>query len=67
MILKKASFFTLCLLFVTQLTSFAQEKHYFQTDFSIEEFQERRSKIFEAIGNNSIALIQGAADRKSVV
>ena len=61
MILKKASFFTLCLLFVTQLTSFAQEKHYFQTDFSIEEFQERRSKIFEAIGNNSIALIQGAA------
>ena len=61
MILKKASFFTLCLLFVTQLTSFAQEKQYFQTDFSIEEFQERRSKIFEAIGNNSIALIQGAA------
>ena len=61
MIFKKASFFTLCLLFVTQLTSFAQEKHYFQTDFSIEEFQERRSKIFEAIGNNSIALIQGAA------
>jgi len=61
MILKKASFFTLCLLFVAQLTSFAQEKHYFQTDFSIEEFQERRSKIFEAIGNNSIALIQGAA------
>ena len=61
MILKKASFFTVCLLFATQLTSFAQEKHYYQTDFSIVDFQERRSQIFEAIGNNSIALIQGAA------
>ena len=61
MILRKASFFTACLLFVTQLTSFAQEKHYYQTDFSIVDFQERRSQIFEAIGNNSIALIQGAA------
>ena len=61
MVLKRASFFTACLLFVTQLTSFAQEKHYYQTDFSIVDFQERRSQIFEAIGNNSIALIQGAA------
>ena len=61
MILKRASFFTACLLFVTQLTSFAQEKNYHQTDFSIVDFQERRSQIFEAIGNNSIALIQGAA------
>ena len=61
MILKRASFFTACLLFVTQLTSFAQEKYYYQTDFSIVDFQERRSQIFEVIGNNSIALIQGAA------
>jgi len=61
MILKRASFFTVCLLFVTQLTSFAQEKYYYQTDFSIVDFQERRSQIFEVIGNNSIALIQGAA------
>ena len=61
MILRKASFFTVCLLFVMQLTSFAQEKHYYQTDFSIVDFQERRSQLFEAIGNNSIALIQGAA------
>ena len=61
MILKRASFFTACLLFATQLTSFAQEKHYHQTDFSIVDFQERRSQIFEVIGNNSIALIQGAA------
>ena len=61
MIFRKASFFTVCLLFVMQSTSFAQEQHYYQTDFSIVDFQERRSQIFEAIGNNSIALIQGAA------
>ena len=64
MILKRASFFTVCILFLMQLTSFAQEKHYYQTDFSILDFQERRSQIFEAIGNNSIALIQGAASIK---
>ena len=64
MIFRKASFFTVCLLFLMQSTSFAQEQHYYQTDFSIVDFQERRSQIFEAIGNNSIALIQGAASIK---
>ena len=64
MIFRKASFFTVCLLFVMQSTSFAQEQHYYQTDFSIVDFQERRSQIFKAIGNNSIALIQGAASIK---
>ncbi len=39
-----------------------QEKHYYQTDFSKEEFKERRSRIFKEIGNNAIALIQGARD-----
>ena len=61
MILNKASFLFLGLLLSIQQVCTAQEKHYYQTDFSIEDFQERRSKIFEAIGNNSIALIQGAA------
>ena len=37
----------------------AQEKHYYQNDFPAEEFQARRAKIFNAIGNNAIALIQG--------
>lgn len=60
MILKKTSFLTVFLLIVIQLTSLGQEKHYYQTDFSIADFQERRSQIFDAIGNNSIALIQGA-------
>ena len=40
---------------------YSQEKHYYQTDFTIGEFQARRSKIFNEIGTNSIALIQGGA------
>jgi Xaa-Pro aminopeptidase len=39
----------------------AQEKHHYQTNFSKEEFAERRSKIFEAIGTSGIALIQGSS------
>lgn len=38
-----------------------QDIHHYQTDFSKEEFTQRRSKIFDAIGNNSVALIQGAS------
>jgi Xaa-Pro aminopeptidase len=49
----------LLVLFLAAVT--AQEKHHYQTDFPKEEFAERRSKIFEAIGNNGIALIQGAS------
>ena len=41
--------------------SFAQDKHHYQTDFSKEEFGQRREKIMETIGNNAIALVQGAA------
>ena len=40
---------------------YSQEKHYYQTDFTISEFEARRSKIFKEIGDNSIALIQGGA------
>ncbi|NNE99348.1 MAG: M24 family metallopeptidase [Pyrinomonadaceae bacterium] len=40
----------------------AQEKHYYQTDFSKEEFQNRRARIFDKIGNKAIALVQGARD-----
>jgi len=38
----------------------AQEKHYYQTDFTKEEFGARRAKIFDAIGNKAIAIVQGA-------
>lgn len=38
-----------------------QEKHYFQTDFSVDEFTARRAKVFDKIGQDAIALIQGAS------
>lgn len=46
----------LCLFF----PALAQEKNYHKTDFSKEEFAARRAKIFEAIGNQSIAVVQGS-------
>jgi Xaa-Pro aminopeptidase len=48
------------LLLTTSVCIFAQDKHYYQTDFSKEEFAERKAKIFENIGSNAIAVIQGA-------
>ncbi len=38
----------------------AQDNHHYQTDFSIDNFTERRTKVFNAIGNEAIALVQGA-------
>lgn len=38
----------------------AQDKHYYQTDFSKDEFAARRVKLFEKIGKNAIAVVQGA-------
>jgi Xaa-Pro aminopeptidase len=48
------------LLLISSCCVFAQEKHYYQTDFSKEDFAERRAKIFEKIGKNAVAVIQGA-------
>ncbi|WP_169301340.1 M24 family metallopeptidase [Pontimicrobium aquaticum] len=56
----KIRFLVLAFLVSCQSFLFAQEKHYYQTDFLIEEFQARRTKIFNEIGNNAIALIQSA-------
>jgi Xaa-Pro aminopeptidase len=39
----------------------AQDKHHYQTDFTPSDFAERRTKIFDAIGTNAIAVIQGAS------
>ena len=39
----------------------AQDPHYYQTDFSKEEFATRRAQVYEAIGRQGIAVIQGAA------
>lgn len=50
----------LILLLASPLLAAAQEKHYYQTDFSIDEFNARRAKVYDAIGNNAIAVVQGA-------
>ncbi|MFT7363297.1 MAG: Xaa-Pro aminopeptidase, partial [Algoriphagus sp.] len=39
----------------------AQDKHYYQTEFSKMEFAKRRNRIYDEIGNNAIAVIQGAS------
>ena len=39
----------------------AQDKHHYQTDFSREELAKRRASILDAIGNNAVAVIQGAS------
>ena len=41
---------------------FAQESHRHQVDFPPEEFAERRARVFEAIGDDAMALLQGAAN-----
>ena len=38
----------------------AQEKHYYQADFTKQELAERRARVFEKIGKNAIAILQGA-------
>jgi Xaa-Pro aminopeptidase len=52
-----------CLVLFTcvQKISFAQDKHHYQTDFTKEEFNDRRNKVYEAIGNNAVAVIQGSS------
>ena len=37
----------------------AQDKHYYQTDFTGAELAERRTRIMESIGSNAVALVQG--------
>lgn len=39
----------------------AQDAYYFQSDFPPEEFAERRAQVYDHIGNQAIALIQGAS------
>ena len=38
----------------------ARETHYYQADFPKEEFAQRRATIFKKIGDNAIAVVQGA-------
>jgi Xaa-Pro aminopeptidase len=61
MTLKRKGLRLIILFLMTPVFAFAQEKHYYQTDFSKEEFAARRAKIYEKIGKNAIALVQGAS------
>ena len=57
---RTTKYLSLLILLTTASISIAQEKHHYQTDFQTGDFAERREKIFNAIGSNSIALIQGS-------
>ncbi len=40
----------------------AQDQYEFQSDFTIEEFAQRRGQVYDAIGENALAILQGASD-----
>lgn len=40
--------------------TFAQDDFWYQRDFPLEEFSGRRGKVFEKIGTEAVALLQGA-------
>jgi len=40
--------------------TFAQDDFWYQRDFPLEEFAQRRRKVFEKIGTEAVALLQGA-------
>jgi Xaa-Pro aminopeptidase len=53
-------FLCICFVFLFSKPINGQEGiPFFTTDFPAEEFAQRRAKIFDSIGNNGIALIQG--------
>lgn len=58
---KTIKFIATILLFGVVSPLVSQDKHHYQTDFSIENFTERRTKILETIGDNAIAVIQGTS------
>ncbi|MFT7034956.1 MAG: Xaa-Pro aminopeptidase [Cyclobacteriaceae bacterium] len=59
--MKQIKVYLAILILIASASAFAQENGYFQTDFSVDEFAVRRAKIYDKIGNNAVALIQGAA------
>ena len=57
---KSAMLCLFILIMLIPIFGIGQEKNYYQTDFTKEDFANRRAKIFEKIGKNAIAIIQGA-------
>ncbi len=56
----RAAFFFLLLSLVATAGAFGQDHPKLQTDFPAEEFLERRARVMDAIGDEAIALVQGA-------
>jgi Xaa-Pro aminopeptidase len=57
----------LLLFFVFPVALVAQDIPFFTTDFPPEEFSQRRTQMYEAIGPNAIALLQGAPSQQGYV
>lgn len=56
----RSFFVCLCFVFLFKIPINGQEGiPFFTTEFSPEEFAQRRTKVFDSIGSNGIALIQG--------
>ena len=51
---------TLASLFVGLLLTSAAGAQHYQDDFPPEEFRDRWNKLFDRIGDNAVALVQGA-------
>ncbi|MCZ6777058.1 MAG: Xaa-Pro aminopeptidase [Ignavibacteria bacterium] len=51
---------TIALLYILSVLTLAQDRLLYQTHFPPEEFAEHRAKIFDKIGDNALAFIQGA-------
>lgn len=54
------------LLLMGSRPAFAQDKHHYQTAFSGSELAQRRSKVLQAIGDQSVALLQGSGGTPGV-
>jgi len=52
--------FPILFLFAATMCLLGQDKHYYQTDFTNQDFAGRRAKLFEKIGKNAFAVVQGA-------
>lgn len=59
--LRAAALSVVCLLLIAPARSGAQASDGFQTDFPREELAARRARILDAIGPQSIAIVQGAS------
>lgn len=58
MYFKKNILLLLIVALICELKLSAHQKHYYQTDFPIAEFDARRAQIFDTIGENATAIIQ---------